>query len=365
MATEQINHVTNAPFVNTPLTADADKALQAADAAVAKNDFRGAIDLLVVANQRQRDRHLEQRIIDLRIEAFDAMDWPRPEASWPPTPNGQFNNAPGLPEITPKEFNVSNLRSGILEAGGLIVRGLMKPDLVQTMRDNIDNTLLARRDIAAGTADEDAEQWYARSSQVAGGPVQFGSLGGEKYTDAGSVWSADSPRTAFELIEYYREIGLPQMLFEYFGEASVLSVKKWVLRKVKPNNGNKAGWHQDGRFLGDGIRTVNMWIALSDCGGDADAPGMDIVAGPDKTIYETGTHGAHFDWTVGQGLVDKLGESAPVLNPRFYAGDALFFDHYNLHRTGFGIDHSKDRYALESWFFAASLAPLKQGPVVM
>ena len=56
--------------------------------------------------------------------------------------------------------------------------------------------------------------------------------------------------------------------------------------------------------------------------------------------------------------------TSPVLCPRFNAGDALFFDHYNLHRTGFGLNHTKNRYAVETWFFAGSTAPHKQQPVV-
>ncbi len=350
---------------SSELAADVVKALQAAAAAVAKNEYRTAIELLTAANRKRRDKHLEQRLVDLRVDAFGSMSWPAPAIDWPPSTGGEFRGSEGLPEINASELSVEKLRSGILDAGGLIVRGLMPPELVAGMREAVDNTLAARRDILTGTAANNADEWYARSNKVAGGPVQFGSLGGKKYSESGSAWSADSPRAAFEQIEFYKQIGLPQILQEYFNEDAVLSVKKWVLRRVKPNNGNKAGWHQDGRFLGDGIRTVNMWVSLSDCGGDAAAPGMDIVAGPDKTIYETGTHGAVFDWTVGQGLVDKIGETAPVLCPRFYPGDALFFDHYNLHRTGFGDNHSQDRYALESWFFAASRAPAKQGPLLL
>lgn len=360
MAIEQ----TTAAADETP-TAEIMQTLNAANLAVQNKDYRGAIELLASANRKQRNKHLEQRLVDLRIESFRAMQWPAPAISWPPETNGEYRGYRGLPEIEAAELSVEKLRSGILDAGGLIVRGLMDPERVVRMREAVDNTLAARRDIVTGIADNDAGEWYSRSDKVAGGPVQFGALGGEKYTESGSVWSADSPRAAYEQIAFYQQIGLPAMLRDYFDEAAVLSVKKWVLRRVKPNNGNKAGWHQDGRFLGDGIRTVNMWVSLSDCGGDADAPGMDIVAGPDKTIYETGTEGAVFDWTVGQGLVDRLDDTATVLCPRFYPGDALFFDHYNLHRTGFGEHHSKDRYALESWFFAASRAPAKQHPLVL
>ena len=31
-----------------------------------------------------------------------------------------------------------------------------------------------------------------------------------------------------------------------------------------------------------------------------------------------------------------VAQDSPVQCPRFNAGDGMFFDHYNLHRTGFG-----------------------------
>jgi hypothetical protein len=245
------------------------------------------------------------------------------------------------------------------------VRGLMDTARIETMRENIDRVLQARVDSANDAPGAENNPWYQRSPSVQGGPVQF--RGGVRYTTIGSVWSVDSPPVTFQLIDYYRKIGIPELLTGYFGEAPVLSVRKWVVRCAAPNNGASSGWHQDGYFLGDAtaIRTANLWIALTDCGGDADAPGLEIISGGERTIYETGTRGSPFNWTVGQEIVDEIAQINPVQCPRFNAGDALFFDHFNLHRTGFGLNHTKNRYAIESWFFAGSTAPLKQQPVVI
>ena len=173
------------------------------------------------------------------------------------------------------------------------------------------------------------------------------------------------PVAAAALTRYYHEIGLDRMLAEYFHEPAVLSVRKWLMRCIAPKKGLQAGWHQDGRFLGDpSIRTVILWVALSDCGVGMSAPGMELVGGPGGTIYDTGTAGADFDWTVSQAVVDDVARTYPTQVPTFGAGDAIFFDHFNLHRTAFGTDHSCNRYALESWFFAASTAPGKQQPLV-
>ena len=135
-------------------------------------------------------------------------------------------------------------------------------------------------------------------------------------------------------------------------------------RNTWSENGAISAWHQDGRFIGDDVRTVNLWVALSDCGEGADAPGIELVPGNTREIYPTGTEGAVFDWTVGQGIVDRLCTPQQVLRPRFAPGDAIFFDHYNLHRTAFGTDQHSRRYAVESWFFAASKAPAKQQPLL-
>ena len=298
------------------------------------------------------------------MQAYDRLDWPTPHVDWPPAHDNRFVDVQGFPEVHFKDLEAADLKAGILGKGGLIVRGLMSDEGTQArMSDNIDRTLRARMEFY-GNKGREQSGWYHRSSVISGGPTQF--RGGEKFTTIGSVWSADSPPLAFQLIDFYRQIGLPALLNGYFGEDPVLSVRKWVVRCAAPNNGAAAGWHQDGQFLGDAnkIRTANLWIALTDCGGGAAAPGMEIVAGNERRIYETGTHGAPFNWTVGQGLVDEITRDCSVECPRFAPGDAIFFDHFNLHRTGFGLNHTNNRYAIESWFFAGSTAPMKQQPVV-
>jgi Phytanoyl-CoA dioxygenase (PhyH) len=327
-------------------------------------DYRAAIALLEREGTYD-DKELAQRLTDLRIQAYPKLAWPEPHNDWPPRHDNRFQSVDGFPEVNASELEVGALKAGILGKGGLIVRGLMASPVIETMRANIDRVLQGRADLAnekPGAADN---PWYRRSPSVQGGPAQF--RGGVRYTNIGSVWSVDSPPLTFQLLDYYQKIGLPALLHDYFDEDAVLSVRKWVVRCAAPNNGASSGWHQDGYFLGDAsaIRTANLWIALTDCGGDADAPGLEIIGGGERTIYETGTRGSPFDWTVGQGLVDEITQTNPVQCPRFNAGDALFFDHFNLHRTGFGLNHTQNRYAIEGWFFAGSTAPRKQQPVVI
>jgi len=347
---------------DNPMNANRDL-LEQANQLVAEGNYRSAIALLEQGG-RYDDPELAQRLIELRIQAYPKVKWPEPHGNWPPVHDDRFASVKGFPEVEFGKLDVGALKAGILGKGGLIVRGLMRPERIEGMCRNIDRVLQGRMNLANGEPGAEDNPWYRRCSSVQGGPAQF--RGGERYTNIGSVWSVDSPPIAFQLIEYYREIELHTLLSSYFEEEPVLSVRKWVVRCAAPNNGASSGWHQDGYFLGDAssIRTANLWIALTDCGGDADAPGLEIVAGTDRKIYETGTRGSPFNWTVGQELVDEIAETNPVLCPRFNAGDALFFDHFNLHRTGFGLNHTKNRYAIESWFFAGSTAPLKQQPVV-
>jgi hypothetical protein len=337
--------------------------LSSAEELVGKGEYRAAIDMLADGGSFD-DPAVAQRLVDLRIDAYGQMQWPQPHDNWPPAHDNRFVDVEGFPEVQFEDLTVEDLKAGILGKGGLIVRGIMKPERAAAMRENIDRTLEARRAQSLDEPGAEGNPWHQRSSSIKGGPAQF--RGGTRYTNVGSAWVLDSPPSAFQALEYFREIKLRELLASYFGEDPVLSVRKWVGRCAAPNNGGIAGWHQDGQFLGDAmaIRTANLWIALTDCGGDAEAPGIEIIGGTEREILEVGTRGAPFEWTVGPELVDEIAQENPVQCPRFNEGDAIFFDHFNLHRTGFGHNHTKNRYALESWFFASSTAPMKQQPVV-
>ena len=181
--------------------------------------------------------------------------------------------------------------------------------------------------------------------------------------DDGGVWTADSPRMLDRLVRCFRRVRLDETLGGYFGERPLLSVDKSTLRRV-PVGLKSADWHQDGAFLGEGVRTVNVWLALSRCGGDTDTAGLDVVPRRLPRVLETGTEGAWFDWSVGQALVDRVAADAPVETPLFEAGDALLFDELFLHRTAGGEHIQRERYAIESWFFAPSAYPPDYLPLV-
>lgn len=164
-----------------------------------------------------------------------------------------------------------------------------------------------------------------------------------------------------ELVETLDSVGLSRAIHGYLGERPVLSVNKCTLRRV-PLDTKHANWHQDGAFLGEGIRSVNVWMALSHCGDVA--PGLDIVPRRLEQVVETGTDGATFPWTVGPGVVERVSVGAPVCRPIFEPGDVLVFDDLFLHRTAVDDAMTNERYAVETWFFAPSAYPSGQIPLV-
>ena len=183
---------------------------------------------------------------------------------------------------------------------------------------------------------------------------------GRTFVNKGSgTWLADSPRLLFDLIETFEAAGMRSTVTGYLGERPAISVNKATLRRAAPTVSTE-WWHQDGAFLGEGIRALNVWLALTDCG--RDAPGMDVVARRLNGVVESGTEDADFEWSVGRRLVDRVSEGR-ISRPVFRAGDALLFDHLCLHKTAASEDMTKTRYATETWFFAPSAYPDPQRQV--
>lgn len=118
----------------------------------------------------------------------------------------------------------------------------------------------------------------------------------------GGVMAVEAPSVAEALLQFYDRHGIKDLLSAYFDEPPCLSVKKWVLRRSKlPVSSSE--WHQDGAFMGTDINSVNLWIPLTECGGETGAPGMDVVP---RRLYEVGTaEGSVSNWTVCDELIDR------------------------------------------------------------
>jgi hypothetical protein len=299
-----------------------------------------AIDLVTNANRRLRDPRLERRLVDLRAAAFGHLVPPATPPSWPNVVEDRWAGV-RIPEISARELSVEALRSGISNHGSLIVRGLLDSEQVQQLTDDIERALAAYDEHVRGTPEPRLADWYEPYGRdtVSVRPDKRG---------RGSIMTYESPPALFDLLEVFGQVGIDRLVRDYFGESPGILARKATLRRVAP--GKMAGWHQDGAFLGRGIRSLNVWIALTDCG--QDAPGLEVVGRRVDSLLPTGA-GAHAAWGItAQDAAEFGGED--IQKPLFAAGDAMLFDHLLVHRTAFSTAMTRERYAIETWFFAPS-----------
>ncbi len=318
-------------------------ALARADALFEQGDAVAAIALLTEANRARRDHRIERRLVTMRFDGFPRTDWSQARPSVPDRVEDLFPRV-AIPEIGPADLDVEHVRSALLNHGSLIVRGLVDSERVAQLTGDIDRALEGYDAWFAGKGLATAAPWF---EPFAHEPKKVE----RKFRrDVGGVLVVDSPPSLFDVIDTFDAVGIRDIVAGFFGEQPALLAKKWTLRRV-PHDTGESGWHQDGSFMGGDIRSLNVWLALSHCGDDA--PGLDVVARRLDDIVPTGTEGAWLDWNVSPLMVDEVAPGA-VVRPIFEAGDALIFDHFNLHRTAADAGMTRDRYAIEAWFLAPS-----------
>ncbi|MFZ9676676.1 MAG: phytanoyl-CoA dioxygenase family protein [Ilumatobacteraceae bacterium] len=327
---------------------------------VDKGRWREAIDTLARAARRHPSPRLLEALVNLRHEAFWGMNFPASGVrTWPRECPDLHSGHGVIPEIRPRELSVDQLCSGVLHHGSLIVRGLLPKDNVESLRRCVDLAYDGHDRFAHGS--NETSPAYRPFVPVEKEGVDT-AIDRTWFRGSGAELAADSPIGLANLLESFDAVGLTRVITEYLGESPALSVRKTSLRRVAHDQ-TETGWHQDGAFLGTGIRTLNVWIALSDCG--VDAPSMEMVPLRLNSIAPTGTPGALMGWTVSPTVVaEYCGDHLPV-HLQFKAGDAIFFDEMNLHRTSSRDHFTKPRYAIEAWFFAPSCYPLDQLPLLV
>ena len=340
----------------SPLPIDVEDPLSHADRLLADGKGLEAIELLTQANRARRDRLIEERLVTLRHEVFAFL----PGRSPPSPPIEVVAQEPEAPlgATDPRHLTVATLRRGLAQHGCVLVRGLVPAGRAEALARGIDRALEAFDRCATGTGPAAAPPWYVPFSPRAGDYR----VGGRRtwVRASGALWTVDSPRMFFDLLELVDETGIGALVEAHLGERPALSANKCTLRRVPVDT--NTNWHQDGAFLGRKVRTLNLWLALSPCG--IDAPGLDIVPRRLDEVLPTGTEGALFDWSVSPTLVEGLaGGTDAVLRPEFAPGDALLFDHLFLHRTGVAAGMTRERRAIETWFFAPSTYPTGQIPL--
>lgn len=323
------------------------------------DQLREEIARLTAENRAAPDAERECKLASLRLRAFPRHNVTAVDTPWPPVYHNPFPAGIGIPEITADQLNLDTLASGILHHGAIIVRGLLKHAQADALRQDIDAVLSAQAARAAGKPITETRPWFAPPPELA----EFKLGVGRKFiAETGGIWAMDSPRALFRVLEVYEQLGLKPLLQRYFGAEPCLSVRKWVLRRVAPLP-QESDWHQDGSFMGTQIRSANLWVALNRCGGNTDTPGIELIPKRLNEIVKTGTHGARFEWVVGPEAIPEWFADTPPVCPLFDAGDAVFFDHFNLHRTSYGAHITRQRYAIECWFFSGGAYPVDQIPI--
>ena len=341
-----------------PGKSPADDTLLRAETLMQQQRYEEAIECLTAMRRQQSDPGLERLLAICRYQAYLPGVPPSAVADpWAAVPDGRFACSSGLPEVQASELDAATLAAGIRHHGALLVRGLLPTSTAAQLADGVRQALAACTAWHERGEGEFDSSWYARL------PLREDCELAQArpwVEGGGGVWLADSPRMLYELTELFEARGITRLIEQYFGERPMLSVGKSTLRCV-PGTIRQADWHQDGAFMGADIRSVNVWVALSHCGDDAS--GLEVLPRRLPRVLPTGSHGAYFDWSVGSGMVAEAAEGMATTSPIFEPGDALLFDHFFLHRTGIPAAIAKDRYAIESWFFAPSAYPAAQVPL--
>jgi hypothetical protein len=312
-----------------------------------------AIEELSRVNRDQSDLDRERRLVELRHLAYGAVPATPGRTAWPPDLADPFPGERGLPEVSADQVSAAVIGGGILHHGCVRVNGLMAPEDAARFRDYIDQSFDERENAATGEGNDEAPRSYV--------PFELGREKAEGFGRAGFIRAVDVPHALFDLVEVFTDSGVRAAITDYFRERPVMIANKWVLRKTATGKIGK-DFHQDGAFLGDGIRTMDCWIALSHCGPGTGKPAVDLI--PRRFPILASGEGAAFSWSLSEESVVAAAPDAEIVSPVFAPGDALFFDERLPHRTSVGLDLTT-RYAIESWFVAKSSYPSKHVPIVL
>ena len=332
---------------------DADGAMALADALERDGRLVEAVDALALAARLRRDVATEQRLLRLRCTAFPQLDHALAPSTWPhfrcdpdePVADGPF-------EVPASALTPAIFRDGLVRHGHVLVRGLVSSARIARLRECIDEAFRADELVATSGPTPETAPWHDVFEGIPDAGIHR-----LMVRASHGVLAADAPRALFEYLETLQDLGLRNMIAAYLGERPALSVMKCTLRRADPSDWRirLSNWHQDGAFLGHGIRTVNVWVSLSRCG--RDAPGMELIPRRLTGLLSRGEEGAQFDWTVSNETIARELPGVTIWRPEFEPGDVLMFDHWMLHRTASDEGMKNVRYAIESWFFAPSVYP--------
>lgn len=317
-----------------------------ADELVAGGRLVEAVDMTAAAYRTSADPTLAIRLVDLRQRAIRSLGRGPGRSPWPPTYGDPYPDVSGrLPEIGVAELTTDVLGGAVAHHGAVIVRGMF--DDAQVRR-----TLGAIQQAQACRDKDPAEEsgWYRPFPTDSGMTEALR----QRAAAAGGTWLADSPVAAAMVLDDLASVNAIDVISRHLGERPCFSLQKSTLRRIPAKQG-LATWHQDGSFLDADVRSMNVWIALTRCGGDYPSPGLEVI--PRRIPELLPVQDSLSPYSVSFDLITEIASETPTIRPEFEPGDALMFDERFLHRTY--LDHvmTEARYALECWFFAPSHSP--------
>lgn len=338
----------------------------AADRLVAEGDLLEAVDLLQGSYRTDPDPRTAVELVDLRAAAAAAGGFGSdPLATWPPVLPDPFPGTPAgtLPELAAPDLSAARLGGGVAHHGAVVVRDLLPADTVAGLVGLI-GRIAAHVDAPEGGGPTADGCYRAYRSPLLGDRVQRRATEVKRRLIAGQggTWLADSPVGTAMVLDALVASGVVDAIRDHLGERPCFSLQKSTLRRSPPEH-RHASWHQDGSFLGEGTRTINVWIALSDCGGDRPTPGLEVV--PARMEEVLPTDGELGPVAISAQTVRAATGGIATCRPEFAAGDALVFDERFLHRTHFAPGMTTDRYALECWMFAVDHFPPTYLPLLV
>lgn len=300
-----------------------------------------AVDYLQELAARSENFDIERQLVQLRGEAGSTMVKNSPSMPAPCVTTDDV--VAGFPlSLARPELSSTAVRKGIASNGCIHVPGFFDAAQTRQLQAAVQHSLKALED-----ADQErltrAGPWYEYYVPKL---TPASAARKDRFSNRfGSLRVCDTPRGLSTWMQIAGEAGLLRVVEEYLSARPILTTFKTTFREATPGPEHKV-WHQDGAFMGQ-VRTLNVWVALTNCG--RDAPGLEFV--PERMdILKTGTDDAVFDWSVAPAVVDE-NFSDRVVCPEYAAGDILLFDERLLHRTYITPEMTSPRYAIESWFF--------------
>jgi hypothetical protein len=306
-----------------------------------------------------RDKADDKQILERRLEQFRNKSADKVGKVFQKDEADQTAITYEIPEANAADLTPEMVERAMQDCGHMVVRGLFNDADCSDMRAIIDHLLPTNHASGDDLPPENLSRNPPGNLATLISPSELKSSRVFARMSGGAL-CVDIPSIAETLISTYEKVGLKKLIAGYLKDEPCLSALKWVMRRID-NPPGKDGWHQDGAFMGADIQSLNIWIALSECGGDSGSPGLQVVPRRLNKIYKSteGTYG----WSFGNTDIEKAFGDITLVSPLFKPGDALLFDHFSMHRAQPKDAVEASRYALETWFFSSRSFPKNQVPL--